>query len=185
MWWLDVVVDPPGLLHLLSFRCALHKWEIFFVVNDKLLSNCTGLLFLTFKFKISSVRYTNLDEYTCTCNVINGCKLEESHLRHRFCRWWAPSKFNPVTSPMLFFEKGTPIMPPIAPDVGLDKVLRQMVRYAYDFHCLPVLYLKLNGSHWKWKNDIAKVPNSLRILSDRCGAPDHFSSLGFKSYESV
>ncbi|CAO2838706.1 unnamed protein product [Amaranthus hypochondriacus] len=43
--------------------------------------------------------------------------------------WWAPSKFNPVTSPMLFFEKGTPIMPPIAPDVGLDKVLREMILY--------------------------------------------------------
>ncbi|XP_057526708.1 protein trichome birefringence-like 13 isoform X3 [Amaranthus tricolor] len=57
------------------------------------------------------------------------CKSEESHLRHQFCRWWAPSKFNPVMSSMLLFKKGTPIMPPIAPDVGLDKVLRQMILY--------------------------------------------------------
>lgn len=45
------------------------------------------------------------------------------------CRWWAPSKFDPVKSPMLFFEKGKPIMPPIAPDVGLDLVLKHMVIY--------------------------------------------------------
>ncbi|XP_010671567.2 protein trichome birefringence-like 13 isoform X1 [Beta vulgaris subsp. vulgaris] len=43
--------------------------------------------------------------------------------------WWAPSKFDPVKSPMLFFEKGKPIMPPIAPDVGLDLVLKHMILY--------------------------------------------------------
>lgn len=43
--------------------------------------------------------------------------------------WWAPSKFDPVKSPMLFFEKGMPIMPPIAPDVGLDMVLKHMISY--------------------------------------------------------
>lgn len=42
-------------------------------------------------------------------------------------RWWAPSKFDPVKSPMLFFEKGTPVMPPVPPDVGLDMVLKHMV----------------------------------------------------------
>lgn len=51
-----------------------------------------------------------------------------SHLVPRFCfRWWAPSKFDPVKSPMLFFEKGVPVIPPVAPDAGLDTVLRHMV----------------------------------------------------------
>ncbi|XP_057977930.1 protein trichome birefringence-like 13 isoform X2 [Malania oleifera] len=43
--------------------------------------------------------------------------------------WWAPSKFDPVKSPMLFFEKGLPLMPPILPDAGLDMVLKNMVSY--------------------------------------------------------
>ncbi|KAG7030920.1 Protein trichome birefringence-like 13 [Cucurbita argyrosperma subsp. argyrosperma] len=43
--------------------------------------------------------------------------------------WWAPSKFDPVKSPMLFFEKGQPIIPPVPPDVGLDKVLQHMIPY--------------------------------------------------------
>ncbi|KAL0356960.1 UNVERIFIED_CONTAM: protein trichome birefringence-like 13 [Sesamum calycinum] len=43
--------------------------------------------------------------------------------------WWAPSKFDPVKSPMLFFEKGLPVTPPIAPDAGLDMVLEHMVSY--------------------------------------------------------
>lgn len=42
-------------------------------------------------------------------------------------RWWAPSKFDPVKSPMLFFEKGQPVIPPISPDEGLDMVLKHMV----------------------------------------------------------
>ncbi|KAK6159163.1 hypothetical protein DH2020_006477 [Rehmannia glutinosa] len=36
--------------------------------------------------------------------------------------WWAPSKFDPVNSPMLFFEKGVPVTPPVPPDAGLDMV---------------------------------------------------------------
>ncbi|KAL8541656.1 hypothetical protein ACS0TY_002791 [Phlomoides rotata] len=43
--------------------------------------------------------------------------------------WWAPSKFDPVKSPMLFFEKGVPVNPPVAPDAGLDMVLQHMVPY--------------------------------------------------------
>ncbi|KAK4563546.1 hypothetical protein RGQ29_005892 [Quercus rubra] len=43
--------------------------------------------------------------------------------------WWAPSKFDPVKSPMLFFEKGEPIIPPIPPHVGLDMVLKHMVLF--------------------------------------------------------
>ncbi|MBA0581184.1 hypothetical protein Gorai_023369, partial [Gossypium raimondii] len=38
--------------------------------------------------------------------------------------WWAPSKFDPIKSPMLFFERGLPLIPPIPPDVGFDKVLK-------------------------------------------------------------
>ncbi|XP_010671568.2 protein trichome birefringence-like 13 isoform X2 [Beta vulgaris subsp. vulgaris] len=52
-----------------------------------------------------------------------------TNLLARYGRWWAPSKFDPVKSPMLFFEKGKPIMPPIAPDVGLDLVLKHMILY--------------------------------------------------------
>ncbi|PPS03694.1 hypothetical protein GOBAR_AA16983 [Gossypium barbadense] len=43
--------------------------------------------------------------------------------------WWAPSKFDPVKSPMLFFEKGLPVIPPIPPDLGLDKVLNHMLSF--------------------------------------------------------
>ncbi|KAJ0077762.1 hypothetical protein Patl1_37284 [Pistacia atlantica] len=43
--------------------------------------------------------------------------------------WWAPSKFDPVKSPMLFFEKDQPIIPPISPDVGLDKVLKHTIHF--------------------------------------------------------
>ncbi|KAA0044303.1 protein trichome birefringence-like 13 [Cucumis melo var. makuwa] len=43
--------------------------------------------------------------------------------------WWAPSKFDPVKSPMLFFEKSLPVIPPVPPDVGLDMVLKHMISY--------------------------------------------------------
>lgn len=45
--------------------------------------------------------------------------------------WWrAPSKFDPVKSPMLFFEKGFPVMPPPASvDIGLHMVLKHMVSF--------------------------------------------------------
>ncbi|GAY61368.1 hypothetical protein CUMW_209440, partial [Citrus unshiu] len=41
-----------------------------------------------------------------------GCKL----------LWWAPAKFDPVKSPMLFFEKDKPVIPPVQPNVGLDMI---------------------------------------------------------------
>ncbi|CAN6450706.1 unnamed protein product [Victoria cruziana] len=41
--------------------------------------------------------------------------------------WWAPSKFDPQSSPMLFFEKGLPVIPPKHPEVGLDMTLKHMV----------------------------------------------------------
>ncbi|KAK9183832.1 hypothetical protein WN943_024177 [Citrus x changshan-huyou] len=37
--------------------------------------------------------------------------------------WWAPAKFDPVKSPMLFFEKDKPVIPPVQPNVGLDMLL--------------------------------------------------------------
>ncbi|CAN6199073.1 unnamed protein product [Urochloa humidicola] len=43
--------------------------------------------------------------------------------------WWAPSKFNPIQSPMLFFEKGKPIVPPLLPSAGLDLALQHMVTF--------------------------------------------------------
>lgn len=43
--------------------------------------------------------------------------------------WWAPSKFDPIKSPMLFFERGLPLIPPIPPDVGFDKVLKHTIRF--------------------------------------------------------
>ncbi|KAL3843829.1 hypothetical protein ACJIZ3_001232 [Penstemon smallii] len=43
--------------------------------------------------------------------------------------WWAPSKFDPVKSPMLFFKNGVPVIPPIPPDAGLDMVLAHMVPF--------------------------------------------------------
>ncbi|CAN1760588.1 Protein trichome birefringence-like 13 [Linum perenne] len=46
--------------------------------------------------------------------------------------WWAPSKFDPVKTPMLFYRKGVPIIPPVSPDVGLDMVLENMVHFVED-----------------------------------------------------
>ncbi|GMH29716.1 hypothetical protein Nepgr_031559 [Nepenthes gracilis] len=43
--------------------------------------------------------------------------------------WWAPVKFDPVKSPMLFFKEGIPVLPPIYPDVGLDMVLKHMISF--------------------------------------------------------
>ncbi|TKY59401.1 trichome birefringence 13 [Spatholobus suberectus] len=43
--------------------------------------------------------------------------------------WWAPSKFDPVKSPMLFFKNGQPVIPPLRPDQGLDMVLGHMIPY--------------------------------------------------------
>lgn len=54
-------------------------------------------------------------------------------------RWWAPSKFDPVKSPMLFFEKGLPVIPPVPPAVGLDMVLKHMV-----WHCFSKFYIRTN-----------------------------------------
>ncbi|GLT85894.1 hypothetical protein SLE2022_040660 [Rubroshorea leprosula] len=43
--------------------------------------------------------------------------------------WFAPSKFDPLKSPMLFFENNLPVIPPIHPDVGLVKALKNMILF--------------------------------------------------------
>ncbi|XP_064971757.1 protein trichome birefringence-like 13 [Musa acuminata AAA Group] len=43
--------------------------------------------------------------------------------------WWAPSKFDPEQSPMLFFEKGLPVLPPVTPEIGIDLALKHMISY--------------------------------------------------------
>ncbi|KAF7008316.1 hypothetical protein CFC21_023093 [Triticum aestivum] len=43
--------------------------------------------------------------------------------------WWSSSKFDPIQSPMLFFEKGKPIIPPLLPPEGLDLTLKHMITF--------------------------------------------------------
>ncbi|KAM0921365.1 hypothetical protein ACQ4PT_006906 [Festuca glaucescens] len=43
--------------------------------------------------------------------------------------WWAPSKFDPIQSPMVFFEKGMLIIPPLLPPEGLDLALKHVVTF--------------------------------------------------------
>ncbi|KAG9441606.1 hypothetical protein H6P81_017460 [Aristolochia fimbriata] len=44
--------------------------------------------------------------------------------------WWrAPSKFDPVHSPMIFFEGDSPVLPPISPEAGLDLTLKHMILF--------------------------------------------------------
>ncbi|KAG0477355.1 hypothetical protein HPP92_014196 [Vanilla planifolia] len=40
--------------------------------------------------------------------------------------WWAPSKFDPLRSPLLFFEKGMPVIPPLPPHIGFGITLKHM-----------------------------------------------------------
>ncbi|KAF3320136.1 protein trichome birefringence-like 13 [Carex littledalei] len=43
--------------------------------------------------------------------------------------WWAPSKFDPVQSPMLFFQNGTPVIPPLTQPLGMELALKHMLMY--------------------------------------------------------
>lgn len=54
-------------------------------------------------------------------------------------RWWAPSKFDPVKSPMLFFKNGNPVIPPLPTDAGLDLVLKHMVLLQLSFSDLIIM----------------------------------------------
>ncbi|KAM3366067.1 hypothetical protein ACQJBY_015546 [Aegilops geniculata] len=53
-----------------------------------------------------------------------------TNLLVRYGRWWSSSKFDPIQSPMLFFEKGKPIIPPLLPPEGLDLTLKHMITFA-------------------------------------------------------
>lgn len=90
--------------------------------------------FLKFVAPLRSV-FWSLPKYMCWIMyfvliemifTIANQQFENLYFVHR---WWAPSKFDPVKSPMLFFEKDQPIIPPISPDVGLDRVIKHMVQY--------------------------------------------------------
>ncbi|GER43291.1 trichome birefringence-like [Striga asiatica] len=69
------------------------------------------------------------------CVICELSQVDSSSLDFKFLsqlhQWWAPSKFDPVKSPMLFFEKGLPVTPPVAPEAGLDMVLKHMVEQLF------------------------------------------------------
>ncbi|RAL45006.1 hypothetical protein DM860_003765 [Cuscuta australis] len=46
--------------------------------------------------------------------------------------WFAPAKFDPVKSPMLFFKNGKPVTPPVLAEIGLDLALKHVVSYVED-----------------------------------------------------
>lgn len=73
-------------------------------------------------------------------------------------RWWAPAKFDPVKSPLLFFEQGQPVVPPVLPDVGLDLVMKHMVWQLLEMKALVflpsraivvVMFLRFQLSRWE------------------------------------
>lgn len=66
--------------------------------------------------------------------------------------WWSSSKFDPVQAPMLFFEKGKPIIPPLLPPEGLDLTLKHMITFV----------------------NKAMRPNGLKFFSTQ--SPRHFES---------
>ncbi|KAK8961522.1 hypothetical protein KSP40_PGU020654 [Platanthera guangdongensis] len=63
--------------------------------------------------------------------------------------WWAPSKFDPVHSPMLFFEKGMPILPLVPPDVGIDITLKHMEINEGDDDVSAAMEGRIAGVLWK------------------------------------
>ena len=73
-----------------------------------------------------------LPSHTIIIHEIILCRFLEFFVIY-INRWWAPSKFDPVKSPMLFFKNGQPIIPPISPDRGLDMVLDHMVWQCFLF----------------------------------------------------
>lgn len=98
----------PGLLLVVSCFCSLYKYVFECVSMSS--SIC---------IKIFGLYEGWLTVYLVFVVIVN--------------RWWAPLKFDPVRSPMLFFEKGQPVIPPISPSEGLDIVLKNMVQSSIIF----------------------------------------------------
>lgn len=83
---------------------------------------------------------------------------------HLLNRWWAPSKFDPMKSPMLFFEKSQPVIPPVPPDVGLDKVLKHMVHSSCDFRNISSLHCHENSIWRTWWCHCYFVDNYVNMI---------------------
>ncbi|KAF6144170.1 hypothetical protein GIB67_004843 [Kingdonia uniflora] len=77
-----------------------------------------GFIFLHYNLAVAYHRTNLLAHYGWWSASVNG----------GYC-WWAPSKFDPIKSPMLFFEKDLSVIPPIKPEIGLDIVLKNMILY--------------------------------------------------------
>ncbi|KAK9001557.1 hypothetical protein V6N11_083338 [Hibiscus sabdariffa] len=109
-------MPPPDLiLHAITPMDGIFKgWNC--IMNNK--SNSGEIIKWRWKPRECSRRWIRSSFSTLSE------KNQHRHFPHlsRLSRaWWAPSKFNPIKSPMLFFEKGMPVIPLIPPDVGLDK----------------------------------------------------------------
>uniref|UniRef100_A0A453BFU2 Uncharacterized protein n=1 Tax=Aegilops tauschii subsp. strangulata TaxID=200361 RepID=A0A453BFU2_AEGTS len=75
--------------------------------------------------------------------------------------WWSSSKFDPIQSPMLFFEKGKPIIPPLLPPQGLDLTLKHMITFV----------------------NKAMRPNGLKFFSTQ--SPRHFEGGDWNEGQSI
>ncbi|CAK9167880.1 unnamed protein product [Ilex paraguariensis] len=105
--------------------------------------------------------------------------------------WWAPSKFDPVKSPMPFFEKGCPVVPTIPPDAGLDMVIKHMNMKWSDwykimencitvseqnnyFHLVSVAILKTSAITWSKIDASNKWKCRKFLVFFRTQSPRHF-----------
>ncbi|GLT41878.1 hypothetical protein SLA2020_159100 [Shorea laevis] len=89
-----------------------------------------GFTFLRYNLTIAYHRINLLVRYGRWSASDNGGELETLGFKEvieLMLMWFAPSKFDPVKSPKLFFENNLPVIPPIHPDVGLVKALKNMI----------------------------------------------------------